>query len=69
MDADSKILLEKLKNNLGVLLLNDKSDKELIKKELNMSKRAFKRAIGHLLKLNLIKQTDNGIVIINKKEA
>ena len=45
----------------GKLSLNDSSSPERIKGELNMSKRAFKRAVGRLLKEGKIKITDEGI--------
>ncbi len=45
----------------GRLPFNDKSDPELIKSEFGMSKRAFKRAVGQLLKSGKIRITDDGI--------
>ena len=65
MDEDSKLILEKLENNNGILYLNDKSDANAIKLELNMSKNAFKRAVGRLLKEGKIKFIDNGIELID----
>ncbi|MFC2476255.1 MAG: S1 RNA-binding domain-containing protein [Catonella sp.] len=50
MDSDSEVILEKLKTAGGSLPYQDKSDAEEIKKEFNMSKAAFKRAIGKLYK-------------------
>lgn len=50
IDGDGEIILEELEKRGGSLNLNDKSDPELIKKELRMSKAAFKRAVGRLLK-------------------
>lgn len=65
MDEDSKLILEKLENNNGILYLNDKSDANTIKLELNMSKNAFKRAVGRLLKEGKIKFIDNGIELLD----
>ncbi|QUH25767.1 S1 RNA-binding domain-containing protein [Serpentinicella alkaliphila] len=65
MDEDSKLILEKLENNNGILYLNDKSDANAIKLELNMSKNAFKRAVGRLLKEGKIKFIDNGIELLD----
>ena len=48
MDKDSDIILSKLKEEAGFLPLNDNSPPEIIRKELNMSKSGFKRAIGRL---------------------
>lgn len=50
MDEDSSVILEKIKMNGGRLPFNDKADPELIKEYFDMSKNAFKRAVGRLLK-------------------
>ena len=50
MDEDSQLILERLDEFDGVLPLHDKSNPEDIKRELAMSKNAFKRAVGRLLK-------------------
>ena len=65
MDADSELILEKLKTAGGSLPYQDKSDAEEIKKEFNMSKAAFKRAIGRLYKERIIVIEKNGIKIVN----
>ncbi|MEA1974274.1 MAG: S1-like domain-containing RNA-binding protein [Bacillota bacterium] len=64
MDDDVKEILEALEYN-GYLLYNDKSDAEDIKNEFNMSKRAFKRVIGRLLKMKKIEITEDGIKLID----
>ncbi len=61
IDRDAEYILSKIKANGGVLPLNDDSSPELIRKELNMSKSAFKRAVGKLLKEGKIKFGDKGI--------
>jgi uncharacterized protein len=61
IEGDARLVLEKLKLNKGVLPLNDDSAPESIKTQLNMSKGAFKRAVGRLLKEGAIKITDTGI--------
>ncbi len=61
MNKDTETILERLEENNGVLLLNDKSDPDKISQELNMSKRAFKRAVGRLLKERKIEMTESGI--------
>lgn len=45
----------------GLLPYTDKSDSKLIKLNLRMSKSAFKRAVGHLLKTNQIIMTEGKI--------
>lgn len=55
IDLDVEKILTKLKNSKeGFLLLTDKSSPESIKFHLNMSKKAFKKAIGNLYKQKLI---------------
>jgi len=61
MDADSELVLTKLKANNGSLPFHDASSPEDIKYEFKMSKNAFKRAIGKLYKAGTITITDDGI--------
>ncbi|MEF9933952.1 MAG: S1-like domain-containing RNA-binding protein [Clostridium sp.] len=61
IEVDAKIILDKIDSNFGTLYLNDSSDPEDIKRELAMSKGAFKRAVGRLLKEGAIKFVDGGI--------
>ncbi len=50
IDTDVEVVLEKLQQNKGTLNLTDKSSPESIKFHLQMSKKAFKRAVGSLYK-------------------
>jgi uncharacterized protein len=59
-------ILEILKNKNGKLMLWDKSPPEQIKKELGISKKAFKSAIGILYKKRLIKLENGYIELIDK---
>lgn len=59
--GDARKILEKLDKNGGSLPFNDKSDPRILKKEFNMSKASFKRAVGHLLKTKKIRLTEKGI--------
>jgi predicted RNA-binding protein (virulence factor B family) len=61
IEGDARIIMDKLKINNGTLSLNDSSAPERIKSELSMSKGAFKRAVGRLLKEGAIRLTDDGI--------
>lgn len=62
MDADSGHVLEIIDTQFdGCLPFTDKADPERIKREFSMSKNAFKRAVGHLLKEGRIKITENNI--------
>lgn len=60
-DEDVIQILTKMIKNGGILNLNDDSSPEEIKKQLNMSKGAFKRAVGRLLKEKKIQITEKGI--------
>lgn len=62
MDEDSALVMEIITEQFdGVLPFTDKADPELIKREFKMSKNAFKRAVGHLLKAGQIKITETTI--------
>ena len=61
MKDDTKILLDFIEENGGEIFINDKSSPEDIKKQVNMSKNAFKRAVGGLFKERKIEFTDGGI--------
>lgn len=50
MQSDRDRVLEKVKENGGLLPLGDKSEADEIMKVLNMSKKSYKRAIGILYK-------------------
>jgi len=64
IEPNSMLILEKLKESNGFLTLNDKSSPELIKDQLNMSKKTFKKAIGTLYKQKLIKFEDGGVKLV-----
>lgn len=55
MDADAELILKRIQSYDGVLPFNDKADPDTIKAEFGMSKAAFKRAVGGLLKENRVK--------------
>lgn len=57
MDEDSTMILKAIEENDGSLPFTDKADPELIKSKFNMSKNAFKRAVGRLLKEGKIEIT------------
>jgi len=50
MDKDAEIVWQRLQAYGGQLPFNDKADPEVILNEFGMSKNAFKRAVGRLLK-------------------
>ncbi len=63
MDADAKRILDQMESNGGMLPFTDKADPELIKKELGLSKNAFKRAVGRLLKEGKVEIQEKSIAI------
>lgn len=63
MDADVQMLLRYMEEHGGMLPFTDKADPELIKAELGLSKNAFKRAVGRLLKEGKIDITEKNIAI------
>jgi predicted RNA-binding protein (virulence factor B family) len=64
-EEGAELILERLKKT-GFLPLHDKSDPEVIKKELGMSKKHFKQAIGQLYRKNLILIKDTGIDLVGE---
>ncbi len=67
IDHNCNLVLNKLKDNNGFIALNDKSNPEAIYKELAISKKAFKKAIGALYKEKEILITEKGITFSTKK--
>lgn len=64
IDDDAHLILNELKANNGYLGLHDKSHPEEIKSVLQMSKKAFKKAVGNLYRQRLIDIRDNGISLL-----
>lgn len=64
---DLKIIEEYLQNNHGVCLITEKSSPELIAHCFNMSKAAYKKALGALLKQKKIEITDTKIILLDYK--
>ncbi|WP_435625497.1 CvfB family protein [Flagellimonas sp.] len=61
MESTATLVYEKLEENNGFLPLHDKSTPEEIKEALQVSKKAFKKAIGNLYKAKKIRIADDGI--------
>ena len=62
---DLKIIEDYLNANNGVSLITEKSSPELISRCFNMSKSAFKKALGGLLKQGKIRITDTKIILVD----
>ncbi len=63
MDEDASIIYEEIKKNGGKLPFTDKASPEIIKQRFDMSKNAFKRAVGRLLKEGKIIINDTSITL------
>lgn len=61
MQADGEKVMQVIESFDGVLPFNDKANPEVIRRELDMSKNEFKRAVGGLLKRGRIEITDKVI--------
>lgn len=64
MDADAERVLRVIGEYAGVLPFNDKASPETIMREMQMSKAAFKRAVGHLYKERKIEITEKSIRLL-----
>lgn len=61
MDTDAELVLKVIDEFDGVLPFNDKAKPEVIMREFKMSKNAFKRAVGRLLKEGRVQITEKTI--------
>ncbi len=61
MDEDAQRVMEVIEEFAGVLPFNDKASPEVIKREIGLSKAAFKRAVGRLYKERRIEITEKAI--------
>ena len=61
MDEDAVLVMKVLDEFAGVLPFDDKVSPEVIKREFGLSKAAFKRAVGHLMKEKKIEIRDKRI--------
>jgi len=61
MDADAQMIMKRMEEYGGRLPFTDKAGPELIKKEFSLSKNAFKRAVGRLLKEKKVRITEDSI--------
>ena len=61
MDEDAETVLRVIDEYDGVLPFDDKVSPEVIKREMGLSKNAFKRAVGHLMKEGKVEIRDRRI--------
>ena len=64
MDTDARKVMDIIQSYDGVLPFADKASPEVIRRETQMSKNEFKRAVGRLLKEGKIQITERAIRII-----
>ena len=62
MEKDAEAVMKVIEEFEGVLPFNDKVSPAIIKREFGLSKNAFKRAVGRLLKQGRIEITENRII-------
>ncbi|MBO4374724.1 MAG: RNA-binding protein [Lachnospiraceae bacterium] len=63
VEEDARHILRLLNERGGKLPVGDRSDAEEIKKECNLSRNAFKKGVGHLLKEGKVEIADNSVVL------
>ena len=68
MEEDAKKVYAVIEDFGGVLPFGEKASPEVIKKEFQLSKAAFKRAVSCLLKNGKIKLSENSIELIREEE-
>lgn len=61
IDEDAEAIMSVIEEFSGVLPFNDKASPEVIKREFGLSKNAFKRGVGRLLKEGRIEITERSI--------
>ncbi|ALJ03880.1 GntR family transcriptional regulator [Pseudalgibacter alginicilyticus] len=64
IEPNAERIMHELHDNSGYLNLNDKSNPEAIKNQLQMSKKNFKKAVGTLYKQRLIEIKPDGIYLV-----
>lgn len=62
--SDAEKVMAVIESFDGALPFNDKASPEVIRREMQMSKNEFKRAVGHLLKEGKVQITDKAILKI-----
>lgn len=65
---DAERIMEYLKNRKGAMPYSDHTPPDVIKDIFGISKAAFKRALGKLMKDGLVEQKDNWVSLREKQE-
>ena len=71
MDADAQKIMDRIEKSGGGLPFTDKADPERIRDEFGMSKAAFKRAVGRLLKQGKVRidEKQEKIVTVQRRDG
>ena len=64
LDTDGERILKKIAEYGGELPFSDKASPEIIKRELQMSKNGFKKALGHLYKAHKVEIRENSVKLL-----
>lgn len=68
MDEDSEMVYQAILSYNGALPFTDKASPEIIEREMGLSKNAFKRAVGRLLKQKRVEIREKSIVVIDRQQ-
>lgn len=63
LSTDGEAILELLKERHGKMPYTDKTSPEVIRDKFHISKAAFKRAVGHLMKAGLVEEQDGWTIL------
>lgn len=61
INEDAEMVMDVIEEYAGVLPFDDRVDPEIIRREFGLSKNAFKRAVGHLMKEGRVEIRDHRI--------
>ncbi|TCS77995.1 hypothetical protein EDC37_11234 [Pectinatus cerevisiiphilus] len=68
IDIDAAMLLKAIAAHDGKIPYDDKTPPEIIKNRFHISKAAFKRAVGHLLKNGIVMEKDGWLILVDDKK-
>ena len=68
LDADGEMILQKAMEYGGELPFSDSASPEIVKRELGMSRNAFKRALGHLYKEHRVEILERSVRVLDQPE-
>lgn len=66
LGSDMEVVIAALQKGDGILYMNDDTSPEIIRRRLNLSKKAFKRAIGRLLSEGRVQVDEDSVILIKE---